>query len=523
MGWMDSKVQELRERKELFRGQGGVENIKRQHERKKLTARERLDLLLDPGSFMELDLLVTPGCSDFALDQSWAPTDGNISGHARIEGRSVFVSADDFTVLGGSIGGVGWAKFTRAQDYAYTMGVPLVQLVDTGGGRPQEQHANYGYANLSHFVRHTRHSGVIPQIALVMGPAVAGIAYGPALADFIFMVKETSYMFIAGPPVVKSLISEDVSQEDLGGSRIHTQVSGLSDLACENDQDCIQKCKELLRLLPSNNREQPPVVAMGDDPQRRDSSLADVLPAGPNEPYDMKEVVRRIVDNGYTFEVKPEYAPNLITCFARLDGHTVGIVANQPKVLGGGLDINSADKGARFMRFCDAFNIPIVNLVDTCGCVLGTKMERGGIIRHAAKLVYAHAEATVPQVTVLLRKTAPTGYWAMGNAAGGADLVFAWPSAEVGLIGVDEGMEAILGSGPVKEMLAKASDPDRLTGEMREEYRGKLVDLYKALPGRHAMDVIDPAETRSTLIRALAALSTKRVELPRKKHEIIPQ
>lgn len=416
----EKRIQELRERKRRLQQGGEPDSVAKQHAKGKLTARERLSLLVDPGSFVEMNLFAKHHCTDFGMDKLEAPGDGVVTGYGKIGGRNVSVVAQDFTIHGGSVGEVHIRKVIRMMDLALEKRIPIILLNDSGGARAQEQHpAMEGYIALMR--RHARASGVIPQVTLVMGPVAGGPCYGPALTDVIFMVKGTSSMFIGGPPVVEAITGEVVSQEELGGAEMHASVSGVCDRIAENDEECIENLKELLSFLPSNNMEQPPVADTGDDRDRMDEDLAGLVPFDFKKPYDMYQVITKVVDNGNFFELKPDYATNVITGFCRMGGQPVGLLASQPLVWAGALDINAADKASKFVRYCDAFNIPLVNLVDTPAYVVGTQSEQRGIIRHGAKLLYAYAEATVPIVSVVLRKGYAGAYAAMGSHFIGGD------------------------------------------------------------------------------------------------------
>jgi len=517
----EEKIQELRERKASLRQGGGPDSIEKQHAKGKLTARERLDLLVDPGSFVEMNLFAKHHCTDFGMDELEAPGDGVITGYGEIDGRSVSLVVQDFTMHGGSVGEVHIRKIIRMMDLALEKRIPIILLNDSGGARAQEQHAAMeGYIELMR--RHARASGIIPQITLVMGPVGGGPCYGPALTDVIFMVKGTSSMFIGGPPVVKAVTGEVVTQEQLGGAEMHATVSGVCDLATENDEQCIQKLKELLSFLPSNNMERTPVVDTGDDRDRMNEDLTGLVPFDFKRPYDMYQIITRVVDNGDFFELKPDYATNVITGFCRMGGRSVGLLASQPLVMAGSLDINAADKASKFVRYCDAFNIPLVNLVDTPAYVVGKQSEQSGIIRHGAKLLYAYAEATVPIVSVVFRKGYAGAYAAMGSHFIGGDLVFAWPWAEFSIFGVDAGISILMTSRKLRDKVANADDPEKYKEEMREEYRKKYLDIYEEAPFRHVDDIIEPKETRPTIIKALNVLSDKKPERAWRKHGIMP-
>ena len=414
---------------------GGEKKVAKQHESGKLTARERIALLLDEGSFVELDRFVSHRCTNFGQDKKELPGEGVTTGYGTVDGRLVYVFAQDFTVEGGSLGEMHANKIVKVQRLALKMGAPCVGLNDSGGARIQEAvDALGGYGKI--FFENTSASGVIPQISAIMGPSAGGAVYSPALTDFIYMVKNTSKMFITGPAVVKSVTGEEVTQEELGGAMTHNQTSGVAHFAAENDEDCIKQIRYLLSFLPSNNMEGAPIIETGDSPTRTDEALNSIIPDNSNHPYDMKDIIKSIVDNGEFYESQQYYAQNIITCFARMDGQTVGIIANQPKVMAGCLDINASDKSSRFIRFCDAFNIPLLNLVDVPGFLPGTNQEYGGIIRHGAKMLYAYSEATVPKITLITRKAYGGSYLAMCSQELGADQVIAWPTAEIAVMGL---------------------------------------------------------------------------------------
>ena len=521
MGGRESKIQELRERKELLKQGGGPDSIAKQHAKGKLTARERIDLMVDPGTFVEIDLFARHSCTDLGMDGIEAPGDAVVIGYGKINGRSACLVSQDFTIHGGAVGLPHLDKIQKMIDMARNKRIPLVLINDSGGMRPQEQHAGLrGYCEI--FRKHVITSGVVPQITLVMGPVAGGPCYGPALTDFIFMVKGTSHMFIGGPPVVKALIGESVTPEELGGARIHARISGVCDLACDSDKECISKAQELLGFLPSNNKESPPYVDTGDDPGRTDETLSEVVPAEFYKPYDMHQVIKRVFDNGYFLELKPDYAGNVITGYARLNGHSVAVIASQPAVLAGALDSNASDKVARFVRISDSFNVPIVNLIDTPAYVVGTKSEQSGIIRHGAKVLYAYAEATVPMITVVIRKGYAGAYVAQGSKYIGGDLLFAWAGAEFSIFGVDTGMSIIERGSWYKEQLTAAGDPEAFEKEIREEYQRKYIDIYNVRAYQHYDDIIEPGETRPTLIKALEVLSGKKVEEAWRKHGNMP-
>jgi acetyl-CoA carboxylase carboxyltransferase component len=505
-------IKELRERKDHIRKGGGEKKIEQQHRSGKLTARERLDLLLDPGTFSEIGMFGTHHCSDFGMDQLDLPGDGVITGWGKIHGRPVYLVAQDYTVLSGTMGPTHMRKTYMAMDRGIEARVPLVMLNDSGGVRPQEQFTTFTYSTQI-FRRHTSFSGVIPQVSVILGPVAGGPCYGPALTDFIFMVKGTSSMFIGGPPVVKALVSEEVTNEELGGSKIHGEISGVADFVAENEQECLERVKELLDLLPSNNDENPPRIPPKDNPDRPCHPLLQIVPADPRKSYDMHRVIKEIVDDGYFFELKPGYAKNIITGFGRLDGYPVGITANQPSFLAGCIDIDASDKAARFIRFCDCFNIPLINLLDTPGYLVGKKMESQGIIRHGAKMLYARSEATVPQITVVLRKAYAGAFVAMGDRGVGTDYIFLWPTAEVALFGPEAAINIIC-----------RRDPPDVRARRLKEYKEKFINVYyPASFPEHIDGVIEPQETRSVLIRSLEVLRTKHTTpLFRKKHGNIP-
>lgn len=508
MATIQEKIQDLKKRQEKVKLGGGQKRIDKQHEKGKLTARERVEKLLDPGTFVELDQFVVHRCVNFGMEKKEHPGEGVVTGYGTIDGRLVYVFAQDFTVEGGSLGEMHANKIVKVQDLALKMGAPLIGLNDSGGARIQEAvDALSGYGKI--FMRNTSASGVIPQISVIMGPSAGGAVYSPALTDFIFMVKNTSQMFITGPQVIKSVTAEEVTSEALGGAMTHNSVSGVAHFATENDDDCIQKIRYLLSFLPSNNLDEAPVFDTGDDANRVDESLNTLLPDNPNQPYNMKDVIKSIVDNGEFFESQEHFAQNIITCFARLDGQTVGIIANQPSVMAGCLDINASDKAARFIRFCDAFNIPLVNLVDVPGFLPGTDQEYGGIIRHGAKMLYAYCEATVPKITVITRKAYGGSYLAMCSQDLGADQVFAWPSAEI----------AVMGPAGAANIIFRG-DPD--IQQKTAEYMAEFATPYKAAERGFVDIVIEPKETRPRIITALNMLASKREARPAKKHGNIP-
>ncbi len=513
---IEDRFKELRRRKEAALAGGGPERIERQHKAGKLTARQRIDLLLDPGSFTELDMLVTHRCTDFEMEKQKIPGDGVVTGYGTIDGRQVYFFAYDFTNLGGSLSVTNAQKICKVMDLAVKMGVPLISLNDSGGARIQEGVDSLaGYADI--FLRNVLASGVIPQITAIMGPCAGGAVYSPALMDFTIMVKGTSYMFVTGPDVIKTVLQEEVTFEELGGAMTHNATSGVAHFAVDSEEEAILAIRELLSFLPQNNLEEAPRRPTTDDPNRMDEALNAVVPDNPNKPYDMKELIRLVVDDRYLFEVQEHLAQNIIVGFARLDGQTVGIVANQPMVLAGCLDINSSIKAARFIRFCDCFNIPIITLEDVPGYLPGTSQEHGGIIKHGAKLLFAYGEATVPKLTVIVRKSYGGAYCVMGSKHMRADYNLAFPTAEIAVMG-PEGAVNIL----YRRELSKATDVDAFRAERVEEFKDKFANPYVAAEKGYIDDVIEPKETRPKLINALRLTATKRDTNPPKKHGNIP-
>ena len=510
------RIQTLRERKAQSRLGGGQERIDAQHKKGRLTARERLDLLLDKGSFREVDSFVVHRTSDFGLDQQIFPGDSVVTGWGTIEGRLVYVFSQDFTVLGGSLGEVHAEKVCKIMDMAMKNGAPVIGLNDSGGARIQEGVVSLaGYADI--FLKNTLASGVIPQISAIMGPCAGGAVYSPALTDFIFMVRGSSYMFVTGPDVVKTVTHEEVSFEDLGGASVHSEKSGVCHVAADSEADTLYLIRKLLGYLPQNNMEDPPFVESGDDPLRMEESLDALIPDEPGKPYDMKDVIRAVVDNGQFFEIHEAFAQNIVVGFARLGGHSVGIVANQPAVLAGVLDIDASEKGARFVRVCDAFNIPIVTFEDVPGFLPGTVQEHGGIIRSGAKLLYAYCEATVPKLTVITRKAYGGAYDVMSSKHIRGDYNVAWPSAELAVMGPDGAVNIVF-----RKELDKAEDKVKRKAELVADYREKFANPYIAAQRGYLDDVIEPKETRPRLINALEMLSNKRDANPAKKHGNIP-
>ena len=495
---------------------GGEERLKRHHDAGKLTARERIELLFDPGTFEEVDKLVTHRCRDFGMESQIVPGDGVVAGHGLIDGRQVFAFAQDFTVFGGSLSETNAAKIVKVMDLAMKLGAPIVGLNDSGGARIQEGVLSLGgYADI--FLRNTLASGVIPQISAIMGPCAGGAVYSPAITDFIVMVKDTSYMFVTGPDVLKTVTHEEVSKEELGGAMTHNATSGVAHFATDDDRECLALIRDLLSFMPSNNLDDPPRARSSDLADREVPALDRIVPASPNQPYDMLDVIHPIVDEGYFLEVHRHYAKNILVGFARLDGRPVGIVANQPAVLAGTLDIDASVKGARFVRFCDAFNIPLVTFEDVPGFLPGTVQEYGGIIRHGAKLLFAFAEATVPKVTVITRKAYGGAYCVMSSKHIRTDFNYAWPTAEIAVMG-PEGAVNIL----YKRELDAAADPVAARSEKVEEFREKFANPYIAASRGFVDEVIRPRETRRKLITALNNLDNKRDKNPPKKHGNIP-
>ena len=509
-------AEDLRLRREQIKLGGGVEKIEAQHAKDKLTARERLHLLIDAGTFVELGLHGRPHFSQRAMDGKEAPADGVITGYGKLDGRLVAVAAYDFTVMAGSMGMTGELKVTRLRELALTKRIPLIWLLDSAGARIQEAVGSL-FAGSGHLFREeVVMSGVIPQIAALMGPCAAGTAYIPGLADFVPMVRGRGSMALAGPHLVRAAIGEDVTQEELGGSRVHCRKSGVGDLEVASDEDCIEQIKAYLSFFPQNCEEPPPARAPVDPIDRADEELLDVLPESNRKPYDMYDVIRRIVDDGYYFDLKPQWAKTVITCLARFGGRPAGIVANQPRHLGGILDNDSADKAARFINLCNAYGIPLVFLMDVPGFMVGTKVEEAGIIRHGAKMLYATANATVPKITVVLRKAYGAGYYVMCGRAYEPDLIVAWPSAEISVMGAEGAVEIIF-----RRQVEASDDPEATKRELIETYR-KIIDVYVAAGNDMIDDVIDPRETRAAICRGLEMAQSKQVERPFKKSGVVP-
>ena len=511
-----NKLDDLRQKKAKILAGGGTKRIEKQHASGKLTARERLDILFDEGSFVELDAFVKHRCTNFGMEEVDAPAEGVVIGYGKVDGRLVYAYSQDFTVVGGSLGEMHAAKIVKAMDNALKMGAPIVGLNDSGGARIQEAvDALSGYGKI--FYRNTLASGVIPQITAIMGPCAGGAVYSPALTDFIFMVNQTSQMFITGPQVIKTVTGEEVTAEALGGAMTHNSVSGVAQFMSENDEACILEIRRLLSFLPSNNMETAPEYLCEGDLSALDESLNTIIPENPNKPYDMFDVIRALVDEGDYMEYQPHFAKNIITCLARLNGKTVGIIANQPKVNAGCLDVNASDKSARFIRTCDAFNIPLLNLVDVPGFLPGTTQEYGGIIRHGAKMLYAYSEATVPKLTMITRKAYGGAYLAMCSKDLGADMVLAWPSAEIAVMG-PQGAANIIFRGEIQS----SENPVETRARVIQEYTDEFATPYKAAERGFVDDVIEPAQTRARLIDAFDMLASKREIRPSKKHGNIP-
>jgi propionyl-CoA carboxylase beta chain len=513
---MQEKLQQLQRLKEEAELGGGPDRIAAQHGKGKLTARERVDLLLDSGSFVELDRFVTHRSTDFGLDKNRVLGDGVVTGYGRIDGRTVYVFSQDFTVFGGSLAEAHAEKICKVMDLAVSNGAPVIGLNDSGGARIQEGVVSLGgYADI--FLRNTLASGVIPQISAVLGPCAGGAVYSPAITDFVFMVRGISYMFVTGPNVVKTVTHEDVTPEQLGGADVHAGTSGVSHFVHDSEADCLQEIRNLIGYLPGNNLDDPPRRVTEDPVTRRDDELLDVVPDHPHKPYDMHDVIRRVVDTGSFLEVHAAYAGNLLVGFARLGGRTVGVVANQPAVLAGVLDISASLKGARFIRFCDAFNIPLVTFEDVPGFLPGVDQEHQGIIRNGAKLLYAYCEATVPKLTVITRKAYGGAYDVMSSKHVRGDYNVAWPTAEIAVMGPKGAAEILF-----RRDIAAADKPDQKLAELEQEYREHFAHPYLAAARGFVDDVIDPRDTRPRLVSALETLIGKRQSVPPKKHGNIP-
>ncbi|MBM3462379.1 MAG: acyl-CoA carboxylase subunit beta [Armatimonadetes bacterium] len=513
---MEEKIEQLEARRGEARQGGGAARIEAQHKRGKKTARERLHDLMDEGTFREIDMFVTHNCHDFGMEDQKFPGDGVVTGYGRIDGRLVYVFAQDFTVFGGSLGEMFAQKICKVMDAALKNGAPVVGLNDSGGARIQEGVVSLGgYAEI--FWRNTQASGVVPQISAILGPCAGGAVYSPAITDFVVMVDKISHMFITGPDVIKAVTNEEVTFDALGGAQTHAGTSGVAHFAVPTEDDCLAMVRELLAYMPSNNLSDPPRLAVTDPIDRAEMDLKTIVPSNPNKPYDMREVIHRIVDHGNFLEVHQTWAENIVVGFARLGGKSVGVVGNNPRALAGVLDINASIKAARFVRFCDAFNIPLVTFVDVPGFLPGTRQEHGGIIKHGAKLLYAYCEATVPKVTVITRKAYGGAYDVMCSSHIRADFNFAWPTAEIAVMGPQGAINIIF-----RRELEKAADPERRRAELVREYSEKFASPYVAASRGYIDDIIHPENTRPRLIEALATLEGKRVERPPRKHGNIP-
>src|SRR5271155_2156710 len=520
---LEEKIAELKRRDLLAQEGGGAQRRERQHKEGKMSARERVDFLLDEGTFEETDKLVTHRCNDFGMAEQKYFGDGFITGYGRIEGRLVFVFAQDFTVFGGSLSEANAGKIVKIMDLAAKMGAPVIGLNDSGGARIQEGVMSLaGYADI--FLRNTLYSGVVPQISAIMGPCAGGAVYSPAITDFILMVDQTSYMFITGPDVIKLVTHEEVTKDQLGGAHTHNETSGVAHFMCRDDAECLSMVRELLSFIPSNNLDDPPRKTCTDPVDRVDEKLDTLIPDQSNMPYDMKDVIHTVVDDGYFFEIHEHYAKNIVVGFARFNGKPVGIVANQPAMLAGTLDINASVKGARFVRFCDCFNIPLVTFEDVPGFLPGTQQEYGGIIRHGAKLLYAFAEATVPKITVITRKAYGGAYCVMSSKHIRTDVNYAWPSAEIAVMGPEGAVDIVYKRELEAAKNGEASNEPRDAARQKkiEEFRDRFANPYVAADRGFVDAVIQPRETRKKLIQALAMLQTKRDKNPPKKHGNIP-
>ena len=511
-----ARIEQLRKLREESLHAGSQRAVDRQHELGKLTARERLEILLDKGSFNEIDPFVRHQAAGFGIEEKRPLGDAVLTGYGTIDGRTVFVYAEDFTVFGGSLGAAVANKICKLMDMALQVGAPIIGLKDSGGARIQEGVASLdGYGRI--FERNVRASGVVPQISVIMGPCAGGAVYSPAITDFVIQVDQTSHMFITGPDVIKAVTGEEVTMEELGGARTHASKSGVTHFVFPTGKDALEAVRYLLSFIPQNNLELPPYFAPSDSPDRIIDALDEAVPDSSNQPYDMVEVIEQVVDDGEFFQVHEAYAPNIVVGFARLDGHAVGVVANQPASLAGTLDIAASEKGARFVRFCDAFNIPLITFVDVPGFLPGVSQEHGGIIRHGAKLLFAYCEATVPRITVITRKAYGGAYLVMNARGVGADLVYAWPSAEIAVMGAQGAVNVIF-----RRELKEAEDPEARRAELIADYEARFNNPYRAAELGLVDDVIEPRETRVKLIRALRMLRTKRKTLPQKKHGNIP-
>ncbi len=513
---MDDKIEELQEKQERIKKGGGEKKIEKQHDKGKYTARERIDMLLDEGSFQEIGMFVEHRAQELGMDERDVPGEGVVTGRGTIHGRNVYVFAQDFTAMGGSLGEMHAKKIWRIMDEAAKAGAPIIGLNDSGGARIQEGvNSLSGYGGI--FYRNSINSGVVPQLSAILGPCAGGAVYSPALTDFVFMVDDTSKMFITGPQVIKSVTGEEVSTEELGGGMAHNQYSGVAHFLDDNEEDCFDRMRKLLSFLPDNHRELPPFEENEDPLDRREMELRNIVPDEPKKSYDVRDVIENVVDDKDFLEVQPYFAPNIVIGFARLGGHSVGIVANQPKVKAGCLDIDSSDKASRFVRFCDSFNIPILTFTDVPGYLPGVEQEHGGIIRHGAKLLYAYSEATVPLMNVILRKAYGGAYIAMSSGHLEGDYVFAWPTSEIAVMGPRGAANIIF-----RKEIQNADSPEEVRQEKIDEYRENFANPYQAASLGYVDDVIMPEDTRPQLIRSLEAIREKRQELPSKKHGNFP-
>ncbi|MBN8190862.1 acyl-CoA carboxylase subunit beta [Bacillus sp. NTK074B] len=509
------KINELYDRRREVELGGGDQKIDKQHEKGKLTARERIDLLVDPGSFVELNPFIEHRCSDFGLDGMQGPGDGVVTGYGKVNGKPIYLFSQDFTVFGGALGEMHAKKISHVMDLAVKNGAPFIGLNDSGGARIQEGVVSLdGYGHI--FYRNAVYSGVIPQISVIMGPCAGGAVYSPAITDFVFMVDDTSQMFITGPKVIETVTGEKISSEDLGGAKVHNSISGNAHFRGKTEEEVLQEVRRLLTYLPQNNEEKPSRVEVSEEDDYR-ANLTDLIPFDAIRPYDVRTVINEIVDEGSFMEVQKEFAKNIVVGLARIKGEVVGLVCNQPKFMAGGLDIDSSDKAARFIRFCDSFNIPLITFEDVTGFFPGIKQEHGGIIRHGAKILYAYSEATVPKMTVILRKAYGGAYVALNSKSIGADLVFAWPNAEIAVMGPQGAANIIFA-----REIAGSENPEELREQKIEEYREKFANPYVAASRGMVDDVIDPRETRIKLIQGLEMMRNKREERPKKKHGNIP-
>lgn len=513
---MSDKLTQLIEKRAKIEEAGGKKRVEKQHASGKLTARERINMLFDENTFVELDAFVKHRCTNFDMADTDAPAEGVVTGYGKVNGRLVYAYAQDFTVVGGSLGEMHAGKICKVMDLALKMGAPCVGMNDSGGARIQEAvDALKGYGSI--FFRNTISSGVIPQISVIMGPCAGGAVYSPAITDFIFMVEQTSQMFITGPQVIKAVTGEEVTSEALGGALTHNSISGVAHYKGQNDEEVIMEVRRLLSFLPSNNLEKAPSYDCSDDANKIVEELNSMIPENPNKAYDVKDIIRAIVDDGDFMEYQELFAKNIVTGYARLNGQTVGIIANQPKVMAGALDINASDKAARFIRTCDSFNIPVINIEDVPGFLPGTSQEYGGIIRHGAKMLYAYSEATVPKITMITRKAYGGSYIAMCSKELGADMVFAWPSAEIAVMGPDGAANIIF-----RKDIENSDNPVETRSNKIQSYKDEFATPYKAAERGYVDDIIEPSHSRIRLIDALEMLSTKREQRPSKKHGNIP-